>query len=606
MDFLEVIGLLALGAVFFMLIGAYVRDFLEMERLDFRASLEDLVDSIESPHMRRPLRTGDEYFESMFFDHDIPLECRWSLPEGWRIRLDLCDGSSCHLSEGDSLGIYEDSLVIYNEGRGERHYRYVDWSHIASICVSSPEVDEPEVPEAPTECGVEFPSSRSIPENGNEPMSEKKFVVADPSAKFVSPEGPVSPIAEPMSEEKLAKIKGAGWKVGDAEEFLDDIEDESVLSEARPHGDETLRHQIYRDMSEAPTKPVIPEYEPSGFIDKLDGQWVVDTFHLWRFLFGYTPVLTLHAFELDPGPRLKSDVKSFSEVEEFEEWMKDRKFALDVSSEDKVADGRTNRQRMHDMYATYSCDWGREKALERRAVFDRVVAQVPRSKVEGSTTSDLPEIEAKPVIDAWQLWRFLFNDAQSLSVGELEIGGRQAFTDWLESGPSEYIVNLGRVEEMMKEMLEVKEYFVLIHGEKVAEMRKDLYLRVLYGASEYLFDEASTSDLPEIEAKTCEASTECGLRQEVCRECIDRVSKEIYGGAFSWGGVDDAHWSDGMVNCPGDHSIEEDGEGGGLFPTSEVPAHCPHAEKHVRTECGPHPKSPAILWHEQRHREENP
>jgi len=89
-----------------------------------------------------------EYFETMFKDHDIPLDgTRWKVPEGFRINVSLNNGIVVKIYPGDEISAREDSLAVYrkvyrkvetNSGLFEHINTYCDWDGINSIQAVSP------------------------------------------------------------------------------------------------------------------------------------------------------------------------------------------------------------------------------------------------------------------------------------------------------------------------------------------------------------------------------------------------------------------------------------------------------------------------------------
>ena len=77
------------------------------------------------------------------------------------------------------------------------------------------------------------------------------------------------------------------------------------------------------------------------------------------------------------------------------------------------------------------------------------------------------------------------------------------------------------------------------------------------------------------------------LCKKVCQDCINDIAERRYGGCFAWNACDDVSWSEGRVECPGDHSVGVDGEGDGHYPIDKVPNHCPHAERHAQAAAQP-------------------
>jgi hypothetical protein len=179
---------------------------------------------------RSPDAPDEAYpFETFFKDIDLPpVGSRLVLREGWGIEISTTGGCSIRLGPGDSLLSKPDCLAVYKEvkladSRYEHNDRYLDWDSIDSIYVSRPllvlidwnDEDEPEEPH-PMLC---FEHGGS---EGCEAVNEEHG--------FTCPkcEG-----GGRLTYEKMLKLQESGWKVGDADDFLDDIGQKPMFPPAR-------------------------------------------------------------------------------------------------------------------------------------------------------------------------------------------------------------------------------------------------------------------------------------------------------------------------------------------------------------------------------------
>jgi len=248
-----------------------------------------------------------------------------------------------------------------------------------------------------------------------------------------------------------------------------------------------------------------------------DGSWHVDGFQLYQFLFG-----NLDEIEVVSNPVIRL---FFTDIAEFEKLMKHSTFKVDHSNEDDDT--------MCNLYHAYGKIHGYSERDRRNNIYIKVTEQTPPESM-----SD--EKKAKLEDSGWRVG--------DVSLDQLR-GSR------INLDPSD-------PEEPVEESEE------RVHEGDMA------YESVLTMAPMW---QRKRHTLKKSEVST---PTECVLKKEVCQECMNEIDNREYMGEFVWSRCNESAWHEGRVGCPGDYSIDEDGEGGGMYPTSSIPEHCPHAAKH--------------------------
>ena len=368
-----------------------------------------------------------EFFESFFIDHGVPIDGSiWRVPEGCRIEIDM-GSRSCRLGPGDRLAAKVDSLAVYknvtlSDKKRERNDRYIDWDAVDSIYISRP-----------------LNASELLDGDGEHAGFEwSPDLLHD--------------------EEPLCKCGGC--------EDSTEVE-EAILSGLKPEGMTSLKRAMYTSASEQ-VEPVIPEYEgdprmarwhqfyddgvkcPSAGFETIHGHWVVNTYQLWRFLFGHASAIRSMCIDAF-GAEVQFWTEDFDKVEDFEAWMRGRDFVLDIHV---VLDDREVSGSMHTMYTSFCRIHSEKEARARRDIFKRVVSRA--SEKQGSAGSKLPEYEAKTIqdnpkdkwiVNSHDLWMFLF-------------GGTSSFGSWIHrtDGPFDHM-EFSDVDEF-KEWVEDKDVYI--------------------------------------------------------------------------------------------------------------------------------------------------